>query len=118
MTYEDLLLVPHKEGGRDDSGMDCYGLVLECCNRASTPLRDITRNAHVSGQELLEYVQRLNVEQIDCPIKGSVVQCEYSGELHIGYMIDKKRVLHMTSTGARVSPVTGLRNVKFYEVIN
>lgn len=116
MTYEDLLVVPYKAGGRDEHGMDCYGLVIECCKRAFTPLKDIRNNGHVEVKELLQYVSSLNVIECFQSEKGCIVQCEYNGELHIGYMVDKKRVLHMTETGARVSALVALRNVKFYKV--
>lgn len=118
MTYEDLFVVPYKAGGRDCDGMDCYGLVIECCKRASNQLKDITNNGHVPSEELLAYVTSMNAEELAEPEKDCVVQCEYNGELHIGYMIDKKRVLHMTESGVRVSPVMALRKVKFFKVVN
>jgi len=117
MTYEDLLIVPYKAGGRDESGMDCYGLVIECCRRAWTPLKDIVNNGHVSKDQLQEYVLSLNVVEADYPERGCVVQCDYEGELHIGYLIDKKRCLHMTLEGVRVTPICALRDAKFYEVV-
>ena len=41
MKYDDLLNVPFKRFGRDKSGFDCYGVVMECCKRAGTPLKDL-----------------------------------------------------------------------------
>ena len=38
--YNDLLGAKYKPHGRGDGGYDCYGLVLECCRRAGTPLKD------------------------------------------------------------------------------
>ena len=38
--YNDLLGAKYKPHGRGDGGYDCYGLVLECCRRAGTPIKD------------------------------------------------------------------------------
>jgi len=118
MTYEDLLLVPYKHGGRDNNGMDCYGLVLECLKRTGVYLKDISYHNHNPRENLTKFVSRLNVIEVDLPLGGQVLQCDYDNELHIGYILDKKRVLHMTTSGARVSPISILQNAKFYEVIN
>lgn len=116
MTYEDLLLVPYKEDGRDENGMDCQGLVLECCRRAGTPLVDFT--AGKRENDISTYVQNVNAHEIESPAKGCIVQCVYDGGLHIGYLIDKSTCLHMTYSGVKVSPVTSLRNKTFYEVLD
>jgi len=88
MTYEDLLIVKYKENGRDADGMDCYGLVLECCERAGTPIPDIVYGN--DSATLPEYIRALNVQEIGNPVKGSILQCTLDGELHICYMIDKR----------------------------
>ena len=115
MTYEDLLIVPWKENGRDETGMDCYGIVLECCNRAGTPLYDIAYGNDAAT--LPEYIRSLNVEELPYPVKGAVLQCTLDNELHVGYLIDKKNCLHMTYSGVRVTPISALKNKKYYEVI-
>jgi len=115
VTYEDLLIVPYKENGRDDEGMDCYGLVIECCERAGTPIPDIVYGNN--SETLPEYIRVLNVQEIGNPVKGSILQCTLDGELHIGYMIDKRTCLHMTYGGVRVTPIAALKNKRYFEVI-
>lgn len=118
MTYEDLLLVPFRDNGRDVNGMDCYGFVIELCRRAGTPLRDIVYEGHeISKNALPDYAASLNVEERQFGEKGFVVQCTYNETLHIGYLIDKKTVVHMTRHGVRVTPVGLLENVKYFEVV-
>lgn len=118
ILYDDLLEVPYLEGGRDSLGMDCYGLVIECCKRAGSPIKDMSNIGHVEAGELPRYVRSVNARRTAIARPGNVVQCEYAGELHIGYMIDRMRVLHMTYEGVRVTPLHALRNAKMYEVIN
>ena len=118
MTYEDLLVVPWVDKGRTLDGLDCYGIVLELCNRAGTPLKDICDDGVIEEKELQRYVTSLNVEERDHPEKGFLIQCVYDGRLHMGYLVDKKTVVHMTIKGTRVTPVKLFPGAKFYEVIN
>ena len=118
MKWDDLLTVPYKANGRDMSGMDCYGLVLECCRRNGTPLRDVRyEGAEISADTLSFYTRKVNVRPIENAKAGAVIECEYEGNLHIGFLIDTKTVLHMTYEGMRVSPLLAFRHVRFYEVI-
>ena len=118
MTYEDLLVVPWVDKGRTLEGLDCYGIVLELCKRAGTPLKDICDDGVIEEKELSRYVESLNVEERDHPEKGFLIQCVYDGRLHMGYLVNKKTVVHMTIDGARVTPVAAFRGVKYFEVIN
>ena len=52
MTYEDLLVVPWVDKGRTLDGLDCYGIVLELCNRAGTPLKDICDDGIIEGKRI------------------------------------------------------------------
>lgn len=118
MKWDDLLTVPYKANGRDMSGMDCYGLVLECCRRAGTPLRDVRYNGtEIAADTLSFYTRAVNVYPIENAQAGAVIECEYGGNLHIGFLVDTKTVLHMTYEGMRVSPLLALRNVRFYKVV-
>ena len=117
MTYEDLLLVPYKAHGRDSSGMDCYGLVLECCKRTGQNLRDVVYETdNVDADKLGGYTASLNVREIDKPKMNCIVQCEYCEHLHIGFMLDKKTVIHETYSGVRITPTLALKNIKYFEV--
>lgn len=119
MKYDDLFCVKYKSGGRDINGMDCYGLVLECCKRTGHSLADVVYESdHVSKERLSDYTAGMNVNEISSPKKYCVVQCEYAGDLHIGFMVDNKTVLHMTYSGVRLSSLITLKNVKYFEVIN
>ena len=115
MTYEDLLIVKYKENGRDEDGMDCYGLVIECCKRAGTPIPDVVYGN--DSENLPSYIRSLPVQEVSLPGQGQILQCELDGDLHIGYMINKKTCLHMTYGGVRVTPIAALKNKRYFEVI-
>ena len=117
--YEDLLFCKYKEFGREPAtGLDCYGLVLICCKRAGTPLRDVIYESTHCQNDFVEAAKlQLNIQAIDEARQGAIVQCYYNNELHSGYMVSKTQMLHMTYDGCRLTPVCAIRGAKFYEVI-
>lgn len=118
MQYEDLLTVPYKTNGRGMSGMDCYGLVIECCRRVGLELHDIVyASEKVPYSELSDYVKHLNVREIDSALPHCIVQCEYEGLLHLCFMLDNTYCIHATVYGVKVTPVAVMRNKKYFEVI-
>ena len=118
MYYEDLLAVPYKTNGRELSGMDCYGLVIECCRRVGKDLHDVVyASEKVPYSELTDYVKNLNVVEIDSAKPYCIVQCEYEGMLHLCFVLDKTYCIHATVYGVSVSPVAVMRNKKYFEVI-
>jgi hypothetical protein len=70
VTYEDLLIVPYKENGRDTDGMDCYGFVIELLRRAGKNLADIAYLDNVPEAELYEYVCSLGAIEREQPEAG------------------------------------------------
>ena len=98
IKYDDLLTAEYKPHGRGDGGYDCYGLVLECCRRAGTPLKDPFRK-----YESME--------------AGAVAECASGRNLHVGYMVAPDKVLHITRRGARVTHIKAVNAVRFYEVV-
>lgn len=116
LKYDDLLAVPYKEGGRDISGMDCYGYVIELCRRAGNPLNDIAWNSK-NTSDFKYYRVKANVKEIARPHKGALVQCEYKGLVHLAYLLDAHTVTHMTFTGVKINTLEVLRNRKYFEVI-
>ncbi len=121
MKYDDLLNIPFKKFGRDKNGYDCYGVVMECCKRAGTPLRDLygdivdlpadSVNDHIIGG--------LNVREISAPKVGGLVYSIYKGNVHVGYIVSRGCVLHATiDKGVKISPLAALRPIAYYEVVN
>lgn len=120
MKYDDLLTVPFRWGGRDKSGMDCFGIVVECCRRAGTPIKDPFRelDASVSYEEA-ERVRReaINMEETDGPAVGRIIYAEMGGKSHVGYIVERGKVLHAIEDGLpRVTPLRAFRNPIYFEV--
>lgn len=119
MIYDDLFDVPYKTHGRSMKGMDCYGLVLECCRRSGKKLPDFMYSSDKQLQATFpKYAARTGA--VECAKKaGTVAEYENKdGSLHVGFMVTDDDMLHMTYSGVRLTPVGIFRNVTFYEVPN
>ena len=119
IKYDDLLTATYKPHGRGDGGFDCYGLVLECCRRAGTPLIDpFIQFEHLPVGAELPYINDYNnIREIKAPRAGAIVECRTGENLHVAYMVSNTRALHITQTGARVTHVRALNPIRYYEVI-
>lgn len=116
-NWEDLLTVPYKAHGRDTRGFDCYGLVLECCRRCGNPIPDLYYKADSVPQEFLAAIQRgLPVEKVDSPQAGDLVECVHNGNLHIGFLVEKNRMIHATSVGVRISHPKIMGEPTYYRI--
>ena len=120
INYNDLLTAPYKPHGRGDGGYDCYGLVLECCRRAGTPLKDPFINyVHLPVGEELRYINDYNnIREIKAPKAGAVAECRTGENLHVAYMVSNSLALHITERGCRVSHIRALNPIRFYEVLD
>lgn len=123
LYYEDLLGVPYKAHGRSkEEGFDCYGLVIEMTKRQNeaygTPvLKDMWYGVAQmdSAAARNDYIEKgLNLEAIDIPEVGCVVEMEYGGNLHCGVLVDKFNILHTTQHGAKLTATNGCRIKRYY----
>ncbi len=114
IEWDDLLAVPFARGGRGKAGMDCYGFLIECFRRDGKALKDI---AATPDGDLEDYMIELNVSELQDPAPGCAAQFEIGGLLHVGYVVDRRTVLHMTSRGVRLTPLSALKSPSFFEVI-
>ena len=117
--YNDLLGAKYKPHGRGDGGFDCYGLVLECCKRAGTPIQDpFQKYEHLPvGAELLYINDYNNIQEIKAPKTGAIAECKTGENLHVAYMVTPQLALHITQKGCRVTHIRALNPIRYYEVI-
>lgn len=121
MKYDDLLNVPFKKFGRDKNGFDCYGVVMECCKRAGTPLKDLYGDiVDLPADRVNDYISGgLNVKEIPAPKVGGLVYSIYKSNVHVGYIVSRGLVLHATiDKGVKLSPLAALHPIAYYEVVN
>lgn len=121
MKYDDLLNVPFKKFGRDKNGFDCYGVVIECCKRAGTHLKDLYGDiVDLPADKVNDYISGgLNVKEIPAPKVGGLVYSIYKNNVHVGYIVERDKVLHATiDKGVKISPLAALKPIAYYEVIN
>jgi len=94
MDVSDLIGLPYKIHGRDESGLDCFGLIFYIAKRNGTPIKDpIYKGFDPSLSKLANYV---GLKQIDNFEIGCVLEIEKEGRLHLGYSIDNDRFIHST----------------------
>lgn len=117
--YNDLLGAKYKPHGRGDGGFDCYGLVLECCKRAGTPIKDpFQKYEHLpAGSEMLYINDYNNIKEINAPKTGAIAECKTGENLHVAYMVTPQLALHITQKGCRVTHIRALNPIRYYEVI-
>lgn len=121
MKYDDLLNVPYKPHGRSkEEGFDCYGIAVEMCRRAGTPLRDLYNIAELSTDSVSDYISGgVNIRRTDKPKIGGLAEFSRHGHLHVGYIVERGKVIHATTDkGVRITPIEIMKPIAFYEVIN
>ena len=121
MKYDDLLNIPYKPHGRSkEEGFDCYGLAVEMCRRAGTPLRDLYDIDTLPTEFVNDYISGgVNVRKIDRPKIGGIVEFSRHGKLHVGYIVDRGKIIHATTDkGVRITPIEIMKPIAFYEVVN
>jgi len=111
IKIDDLIGIPYKVHGRDESGLDCYGLIWLIAKRNKTPLKDpIYKGFHPELMVLAEYVGLKH-----CEFKvGCVLEIEKEGRLHLGYSIDNERMIHCTINEGVIVEEIEYFNVKGY----
>lgn len=121
MKYDDLLNTPFKKFGRNKGGYDCYGVVMECCRRAGTPLKDLYGDIiDLPADGVNDYISGgLNVREIPAPKVGALAYSIYKGNVHVGYIVERGKVLHATiDKGVKISPLAAIKPIAYYEVTN
>jgi hypothetical protein len=89
---DDLIGLPYKVHGRDESGLDCFGLILLIASRNGTPLKDPVYRGF--DPSLAGLADQIGLRKIDKFRAGCVLEIEKDGRLHLGYALDDERMIH------------------------
>jgi hypothetical protein len=116
MEVSDLIGLPYKVHGRDETGLDCFGLIWLIAKRNGTPIKDpVYKGFDPSLVKLANYI---GVKQINEFQTGCILEIEKNGRLHLGYSIDNERMIHCThNEGVIVENIINYQ-VKGYYVFN
>lgn len=121
MEYEDLIGVPFVDGGRDKSGMDCWGLAREMFRRQGIDIPDY----HVSAVSAVSVALKMGVDvaywqKLAQPVLGCLVLIRLSPDVwanHVGIYIGDGKFIHAYSaTGVSIGRLRRWRSriVGFY----
>jgi len=110
--YSDLIGIPYKIHGRDESGLDCFGLIWLIAKRVGRPIKDpIYRGFDPSLMKLAEGIGLIKIDTFEI---GCVLEILKDNRLHLGYSIDKERIIHCTHNEGVIVENISLYNVKGY----
>ena len=97
-AYNDLIGVPFVDGGRDMTGLDCWGLVRICFQRQDIEIKDYA----ISARDLAAISRKMAEEchewqKIDTPETGCLVAIRTSSKTwvnHAGVCINAEEFIH------------------------
>jgi cell wall-associated NlpC family hydrolase len=105
MNLSDLVGIPYRDHGRNESGLDCFGLIWLIAFRNGTPIPDPWYRGF--DPSLMKLAEQMNVEKCEFH-PGCVIEMEKDGRLHLGYALDGERMIHAThNEGVVVEPIDG-----------
>jgi len=102
---KDLIGVPYKDHGRDYSGLDCYGLVIEVMKRMGKNLPDVfypdtdNKTNEITLKILEEGIPNTKIDQ---PEKGAIVEILVLGQpSHVGVCLGDGTFIHALKKNRR-----------------
>jgi hypothetical protein len=112
MDLSDLIGIPFKTHGRDESGLDCFGLIWLIAQRNGTPIKDpVYKGFDPSLAKLAGYIGLKKISEFET---GCVLEIEKDGRLHLGYAINKEEMIHCAHNEGVIAESICLYNVKGY----
>jgi len=116
MNIADLVGIPYKVHGRDETGLDCFGLIWLIAKRNGTPIKDpVYKGFDPSLVKLANYIGMKQTDKFEI---GCVLEIEKDGRLHLGYAIDQERMIHCARNEGVIVENIVKYNVKGYYKFN
>lgn len=110
MIVKDLIGIPYKPHGRDSSGMDCYGVVVEIMRRQGRKIPDLfygdtKKETNISVLRSLETI--IPNTKLDKPEEGAVVELLVMGQpSHVGVCLGDGTFIHaLKNIGVVIEPL-------------
>jgi len=125
INVKDLVGIPYKDHGRDASGMDCYGLVIEVLRRAGVSVPDVFyADASVETKAAVKRALESGIPntKLEKPEELAVVEILVMGlPSHIGVCLGDGTFIHsLRKVGVVIEPLSRYRHRTrgFYRVNN
>jgi len=112
MELSDLVGIPFKPHGRDENGIDCFGLIRLIAFRRGTPIKDVWYEGF--DPELVKLADQMEVKKIPELRRDCIIEMEKDGRLHLGYAIDDDSMIHATVNEGVIVEKIGRYPVKGY----
>ena len=121
--YSHLVGIPYKNNGRDEKGLDCYGLVMQVYKILGIELPDYNSVPEPEPWLINEMIKnneydwiKLGKYEIPCVVTFWMTNPDFTS--HIGVVIEEDRFIHARGTSVCVerlsSPVWSKRIKGFY----
>ena len=99
--------------GRDESGLDCFGLIWLIAYRNGTPIPDVWYKGF--DPSLMGLADQMAVEKCEFQ-PGCVIEMEKDSRLHLGYALDNERMIHAThNEGVIVENIVNYKVKGYYQ---
>jgi len=109
----DLVGIPYKMHGRDENGLDCFGLIWLIAKRNGTSIPDPWYRGFDSS--LIKLAAQMSVEKIESLEPGCVIEMEKDGRMHLGYALDCENMIHAThNEGVIVENIVNYTAIGYY----
>ena len=114
VDVSDLIGIPYKEHGRDKSGMDCYGLVMEVAKRFGVNLPDFDYETHTDeffNTNAIDCIKSGKPKKIHTLVEGALILFANSrGQMiHIGIYLGDGYIVHCNYQGVHLQKLTTLK---------
>lgn len=101
LDCEDLLRVPYKDDGRDLTGLDCVGLVIEVRKRLNKPYIDFNDYSRIASNACETHSLPVGFIRIPEAIPGCIIAFDMRHTKkpdHIGIVLPGHKFIHATFT--------------------
>jgi len=124
ITVKDLIGIPYKPHGRDNTGMDCYGIVIEVLRRKGIIVPDVFYQDTIieTNKKVLKVLENIIPNtKLDKPEEGAIVEFLIMGHpSHVGVCLGDGTFIHaLIKIGVVIEPLSRYRNkLKGYYRVN
>lgn len=106
----DLLGKPYQDGGRGDSGYDCYGLLIEVQKRFGNILPDFDYkeiNIHDIIKQVEELVSDNKMKKVSYYEPGAIIvfRNAFGFATHVAVYMGNGMIIHATDKGVKMTPI-------------